>query len=133
MVSMITDEKRREVAARLRGLDDSVKAEIESRMARLSNKDLAATLVSALGLAVALAGAGFDTRTGGDLWELMAGLIDRPTCRNVGEDREFECSECGMIWYLLDKEDAYSEWAHVRNPPHCPSCACRVVRDAEGA
>lgn len=58
----------------------------------------------------------------------LAALIDRPTCRNVHEGREFECSECGITWHLLDKEDPCEEWTHVRNPPHCPSCGAEVVR-----
>lgn len=118
---MITDEKRREVAARLRGLDDSVKAEIESRMARLSNKDLAATLVSALGLATALAGAGFDTRTGGDFWELMADLMDTPTAHAIQRcpGAFYECGACGQdAWTSKDKVTLF-----------CPHCGARVIND----
>lgn len=117
---MITDEKRCEVAARLRDFaEDGTPADVIYGGTECYDQMLVRVLRLIIGE--------------GDLFERLAGLIDRPTCRNVGEDREFECSECGMIWHLLDKEDAYSEWAHVRNPPHCPSCACRVVRDAEGA
>lgn len=61
----------------------------------------------------------------------LADLIDRPTCRNVDEGREFECSECGITWHLLDKEDPCEGWAHVRNPAHCPSCGAEVVRKVE--
>lgn len=55
---------------------------------------------------------------------------DRPerTCRNVYDGREFECSECGMQWHLLDRCDALEEWAHVRNPRYCPECGAKVVR-----
>lgn len=49
------------------------------------------------------------------------------TCTNVYAGREFECSECGMQWHLLDREDAMEEWAHVRKPSYCPSCGAKVV------
>ncbi len=49
------------------------------------------------------------------------------TCENVYGGREFECSECGMQWHLLDRTDATEEWAHVRTPGFCPSCGAKVV------
>lgn len=119
---MVTDKSRREVAHYLRALDDSAKAEIKSRMGRLSNKELAAALVSALGICMALGSAGFDTETEGDLFELLACLIDRPACRAVqtAPGAFYECSECG-----------YDEWytsAGVDN--YCPRCGCEVTGDA---
>lgn len=50
------------------------------------------------------------------------------TCTNVYAGREFECSECGMQWHLLDREDEMEEWAHVRKPSYCPSCGAKVVK-----
>lgn len=50
------------------------------------------------------------------------------TCENVYEGREFECSECGTQWHLLERTDAFDEWAHVRTPDFCPSCGAKVVR-----
>lgn len=61
----------------------------------------------------------------------LADLIDRPTCENVHDGREFECSECGMQWHLLDRADSMEEWAHVRRPKFCPSCGKEVVSHAE--
>lgn len=49
------------------------------------------------------------------------------TCENVYGGREFECSECGMQWHLLDRTDATEEWAHVRTPGFCPNCGAKVV------
>lgn len=49
-------------------------------------------------------------------------------CTNVYAGREFECSECGMQWHLLDREDEMEEWAHVRKPSYCPSCGAKVVK-----
>ncbi len=64
---LVTDNSRRKVVAALRELDGSAKdkAEIKARMGRLSNKDLGAALVTALGLFVALARAGFRHRDRG--------------------------------------------------------------------
>lgn len=69
-------------------------------------------------------------KAGGDedcaqfVWDAITKL---PTCRNVHDGREFECSKCGMQWHLLDREDGFDEWAHVRNPKFCPSCGAEVV------
>lgn len=118
---MVTDKSRREVAHYLRSLDDSKKGEIKARMDRLSNKELGAALLSALGLFVALGSAGFDTETGGDLFELLACLIDRPACRAVqtAPGAFYECSECGYDeWYTSASVDNY-----------CPRCGCEVIGD----
>lgn len=73
---MITNEKRNEVAQRLRSLDDTVKAQIKARMARLSNEELATALVTELGLCIVLTECGFNTESSGDFWTLLADLID---------------------------------------------------------
>lgn len=51
------------------------------------------------------------------------------TCENVYEGREFECSECGTQWHLLDRMDAFEEWEHVRTPGFCPKCGAKVVAE----
>ena len=61
------------------------------------------------------------------VWDRMCDLIDRPISENVHDGREFECSECGMTWHLLDRESSCDEWAHVRNPRYCPSCGAEVI------
>lgn len=57
----------------------------------------------------------------------LADIVEWPTCRNVHGGREFECSECGLQWHLLDRADSLEEWAHVRRPKHCPNCGRMVV------
>lgn len=61
------------------------------------------------------------------LFKRIADLVDRPTCGNVHDGREFECSECGMQWHLLNRADPLEEWAHVRRPRHCPNCGAKVI------
>lgn len=60
------------------------------------------------------------------IWDAI--LRTRPACTNVHDGREFQCSACGMQWHLLDREDGFEEWAHVRNPKFCPSCGAEVTR-----
>ena len=57
----------------------------------------------------------------GDLFETLADLIDRPTCRNSGgvegtngEGWDFFCSACG-------------HQADVADPNFCPCCGAEVV------
>ncbi len=61
------------------------------------------------------------------VWDRMCDLIDRPISENVHDGREFECSECGMTWHLLDRESPCDEWAHVRTPRYCPNCGADVI------
>ena len=73
---MISDEERREVAENLRHLDDETCALIDQRMHLLTNKELAANVVLNIGLCMAMCEAGFDSKTFGDFWDLLADLID---------------------------------------------------------
>lgn len=112
---MITDKQRREVAARLRDFsEEGSPADVIFGGTECYDQMLVRVLRQIVGK--------------GDLFGCLAELIDRPTCRNVHDGREFECSECGMTWHLLDREDEFSKWAHVRNPPYCPSCGCQVIK-----
>lgn len=61
------------------------------------------------------------------IWNGRASL----ECRNVYDGREFECSNCGMQWHLLDRCDVYDEWAHVRTPRFCPGCGAKVANVGE--
>ena len=72
----ISDSKRREVAENLRHLDGETGALIEERMHRLTNEMLAGNAVLNIGLCIAMYEAGFDTKTMGDFWNLLADLID---------------------------------------------------------
>ena len=73
---MLTSEKRREVAENLRRLDDETVALIDERMYRLTNEELAGNAVLNIGLCIAMCEAGFETKTLGDFWDLLADLID---------------------------------------------------------
>ena len=124
---MISDDKRREVAENLRHLDDETCAMIDERMHRLTNEMLAGNAVLNIGLCIAMYEAGFETKTLGDFWDLLADLIDRPTCHLDLTDVEtygnvkvktYECSECGMSC-----EEIYGEYER------CPHCGGVVVED----
>ena len=106
---MINDSERRDIAARLRGLD-------------VHEWYNAADEVDALETAIGCC-------IGQDLqdqawWHRLADLIDRPTCKNLATHLvdELVCSACGErvgIAYI-DSDDDY----HVR---YCPSCGAKVV------
>lgn len=56
-----------------------------------------------------------------DVFDRLADLIDRPTCRNLGleegtngEGYDFFCSRCGFA-------------ADVVDPKYCPECGAEVV------
>lgn len=129
---MISDKERREVAANLRGLDDGKKALIEGRMFKLTNVELARSVVLNIGLCLALDGAGLDTKTSGDFWGLLADLIDRPTCEYVpiGYER-FGCSECGNT-VGLDYDVPVTDETPMPLK-YCPNCGARVVRGFFGS
>ena len=106
---MISDDERREVAARLRGLDFHE---------WYNAADEVDALETAIGCCI-----------GQDLqdqawWHRLADLIDRPTCKNLATHLvdELVCSACGErvdIAYV-DKDDDY----RVR---YCPSCGAKVA------
>lgn len=126
----MTSEKRREVAANLRRLDDRAKALIEERMNRLGNDSLAKLLVISLGLCVALDGAGAHPETSGDFWDLLADLID-PTCEARFDTvcDGFTCLRCGSKWPQSYKTyDGHGGWHDMR---FCPHCGARVVSGDE--
>ena len=64
-----------------------------------------------------------------DMEARSRGYVPERTGRNTYEGREFECSECGTQWHLLVREDAVTEWAHVRTPNCCPECGVRLVKE----
>ena len=106
---MISDDERREVAARLRSLDvhdwNDFMDEVDS-------------LETAIGCSI-----GQDWQDQ-NWWHRLADLIDPPTCKNLATHLvdELVCSACGErvdIAYL-DSEDDY----RVR---YCPGCGAKVV------
>ena len=120
---MISDEERREVARNLRVLDGGMVALIEEQVGKLTGTELAGCLVSSIGLCVALYAADFDTKTLGDFWDLLADLIDRPTCEDVYVNHSsgfspcvmFKCSRCG------------ASHAGLTYFNYCPTCGAEVV------
>lgn len=59
-----------------------------------------------------------------EVFERLADLIDRPTCRNIGgeegtngEHYDFFCSACGYAGDFAE-------------PNYCPNCGAEVVHDA---
>ena len=132
----MTSDKRREVAANLRRIDDVAQALIEERMNRLGNDPLAELVVISLGLCVALDGAGVHPEAVGDFWGLLADLID-PTCNDEADVNPvdgFTCSACGWSGRIeeddtdLDtyQEPMFDDFAEF-SPHYCPNCRARVV------
>lgn len=106
---MISNDERREIATRLRGLDFhewyNAADEVDS-------------LETAIGCSI-----GQDWQDRG-WWHRLADLIEPPTCKNLATHLvdELVCSACGErvdIAYL-DSEDDY----RVR---YCPGCGAKVV------
>lgn len=67
---------------------------------------------------------------GGNLFDYLADLIDRPTCRNVYDETEmgacengFKCSECGEL-----VED-YEGYCIKGTFNYCPKCGREVVSE----
>lgn len=113
---MISDEKRREVAARMREI-----------MREIMRDDphgwLDAMVVNAvtdvLGEGVAIG-------------ETVADLIDRPTCRNVsGYQDTFKCSGCGYKTGLI--AEVCNEHGESFHMPlmlsRCPNCGAAVTEE----
>lgn len=121
---MINDEKRREVARKLRSLDER----IEGMPLMCTKQEHNAMALRAIRAVVGK----------GDIFHLLADLID-PTCNmdvmTTGERADYECSEhimrclnCGAEFgYVL-----YGEGGDVSmddKPNYCPHCGTRVVSD----
>lgn len=67
---------------------------------------------------------------GGNLFDYLARLIDRPTCRNVYDETEcgccengFECSECG------NRVEDIEHYRITGTFNCCPKCGREVVRE----
>ena len=108
---MISDEERRETAARLRALHenhewddfdqevDDIESAVDCNYGQLHDSQ---------GLLLRL-----------------ADLIDRPTCRNEdGFGRSFSCSACGYEAWTYD-----DSCCDPKDFSFCPNCGAEVVRD----
>lgn len=123
---MISDDERRDVAARLRGLDMS---DIEVDGCIINSPEYAGLLL------VRMLDVARDYRGGlhyfpsffsaQSVVELFADLIDRPTCKNLTTKSadELLCSECGEHVGI-----AYMENADDYHARYCPGCGAMVVR-----
>lgn len=108
---MISNEERREVAARLRGLDEAT-APLSPEYSR---QEYDAMVLRAIRAVVGE----------GDIFHLLADLIDRPTCEldHIDTDpaqggyplRLHECSNCRRLCYEI-----YGEFEY------CPHCGAEV-------
>lgn len=123
---MISDDKRRKAAANLRSLDDEAKVLIVEQMHKLTYEEIDASLVLMLGLFVAVDAAGLEMKQSGNFWDLLADLIDCPTCKNLATKSadELLCSECGE-----HVDIAYMENADDYHARYCPNCGAKVVTD----
>lgn len=111
---MISDAERREVARRLRGLDER----IDGVPLLCTKQEHDAMALCAIRAVVGK----------GDVFHLLADLIDRPTCRNLSPKPAdvLLCSECGEHVDIAHMEtcDEY----HAR---YCPRCGRKVVGNGE--
>ena len=107
---MTTNEKRREVAARLRE-----SAGLPSRLPNYSIEVKSALVLSKLLDCIDCSD---------DVFPRLADLIDRPTCKNseyLYDGSLFECSECGERWELTCGSSVDN---HLN---FCPRCGAEVV------
>nr|DAG15081.1 MAG TPA: DNA-directed RNA polymerase [Caudoviricetes sp.] len=107
---MVTDDERREVAAKLREPKESLLAYADEELIRLRRE------------------VGCAPRQ--NLYERIADLIDRPTCNDVGDDWEFHCSACGCELDIREMEVGEpTMWKDgaAQVPKYCPSCGAEVV------
>lgn len=108
----ISDEERREAARKLRNAE-------ERTMMELTDGELLDLLAEAVGLD-RYGSKNFDD----GLFERIAELVDRPTCKNsedLYDGSFFECSECGERWELTCGSPADN------NLSFCPRCGAEVV------
>lgn len=128
---MISDDRRHEVAQKLRALDMS-DIDVDGCIID-SPKYVGLLLMRMLDVAC-------DYRDGLHYFpghfsaqavvELFADLIDRPTCRNVsGYQDTFKCSECGYKTGLIAEVcNEHGESFHMPlMPSRCPNCEAEVV------
>ena len=110
---MVSDEERREVAARLRN----------GGIAR-NSEEAYVLLLSCVGIRPQL----LATSTYEDAMARIANLIDRPTCKYVPiGDGRFGCSWCGHV-VKLDYDVPVAEETHMPFN-YCPNCSAEVVED----
>lgn len=110
---MINDSERREIAARLRESREF----ISSLPKTTPEKNVFDTFE------LILACIGYEA---GNLFDYLADLIDRPTCRKEEYDPYYwRCTRCGAFIYW----DAVTDLSGVVPTNYCPNCGAEVVDD----
>ena len=74
--------------------------------------------------------AGLDVVVRADaIFNRLADLIDRPTCRNIGDDYMFKCSECGAEFEPVTVNgNEYGEVFYIPlKPLYCSACGAEVM------
>ncbi len=99
----ISDQERREVAAKLRSLDEHIDGVPPMCSPQVHN----AMALSAIRAVVGK----------GDIFHLLADLIDSPVTRNLSEKPEFVCELCGAVF------------PYDLGFTHCPECGAEVVHE----
>lgn len=112
---MISDQERREVAATMmaiscRGVKDLTLGEVLNSI---------------------LTGGAPRPTTEMAILSRLADLIDRPTCRNIGDDCMFKCSECGAEFEPVTVNgNEYGEVFYTPlKPLYCSACGAEVVHE----
>ena len=120
---MTSDEQRREVAQKLRETCDEIERTgngltVWELTDILNIRDDDSGMIESLNLD--------DARN-------LADLIDRPTCRNVGDDYMFKCSECGAEFEPATAN--INEYGDAFYPPlkplYCSVCGAEVIVDED--
>ena len=117
---MISDEERREVAQELR----------ELRHTTYYREEVVENICDVIGIADPVN----TFREPEDVYKLLADLIDRPTCHDVGGGYEFRCSGCGCAIHVYrdggfgEDDSAMTVGGDSLYAPHyCPNCGAEVV------
>ena len=114
----ITNEERREVTERLRESREFIsglpKASLEQNAFDTFERILACVDYER-----------------GNIFDYLADLIDRPTCRNVGDDYMFKCSECGAEFEPVTVNgNEYGDVFYTPlKPLYCSVCGAEVVEE----
>ena len=116
---MTSDEKRRDVASKLRAEAESWRCYREDDSAFCMNDHEFTEAV--------LEDFGFDDAgmPAYEVFDQMADIVDRPTCKTIehgGPDESHVCKSCSKCSY------GWFECVHDKPYSFCPNCGARMVR-----
>ena len=114
---MISNDERREIAARLRESREFISS-LPKTTPEKNVFDTFELILTCIGYEA------------GNLFDYLAKLIDRPTCENINEHYDvFECSECHCKVEVMG--ECRSEYGGIFHAPflpsYCPSCGAEAV------